>query len=306
MMNILKRSTVKYFKVEKGARQQEYEVTWDNFVNSTNRKYPFEQTNGHNGKSFYAYCPHCENTVRLVGAYTNSPRKHAAHTGKTIKGFSEYDYFGYNHCIHASHRPAYNRDARKQIFDENAKYYYDLTRNNFDRVAYVLRKCLDVYLRDNILLRSLEMFVASQGFLSPYLTKANIPWMICDLGLSGQSAYGQYFKVDSEIYRAVEALPAAIFVDSDVKGYKKLLSQSGQFLDLKFRFLNHVFETDDDYSFHEYFEFYLDDMVNQENVIYETRLIVDQHFLINLIDKEATYRDKNLLKEAKNRMPVLF
>ena len=157
----------------------------------------------------------------MVGVYENKTKKHAAHTGKAIKGFLDYDYFGYNHCIYASHKPAYNRDARKTDFDENAKYYYNITKENFDRIAYILRKCLDVYLNDNILLKSLEIFHNSNGFLSPYISKSNIPWIICELGLSGQNLFGQHIKKDSAMYKVIEKIPAALFAESTIKGYSK-------------------------------------------------------------------------------------
>ena len=297
---------MKYFKVKKGQEHDKYEVNWDNFVKHTKRKYPFEQlSNNKIGKSFYAFCPHCENTVQMVGVYENKPKKHAAHTGKAIKGFSDYDYFGYNHCIYASNKPAYNRDARKTDFDENAKYYYNITKENFDRVAYILRNCLDVYLNNNILLKSLEIFHNSNGFLSPYISKSNIPWIICELGLSGQNLFGQHIKKDSAMYKAIEKIPAALFAESTIEGYSKLTSKPNHFLNLQFRFADHTFEMDDDHQLHEFFELCIDDMVNEQKTIYKTKLKANQSFFPSLTRRDNTYRDTNLLEKARDILNLI-
>lgn len=275
---------MKYFKVKAERTAQKYEISLKNFINQTDRRYPFEQTNQSNVISNYAICPSCLNPIQLIGLKISGKKPYGRHTGKSVKDLPDWNYNKYRFCpyadISAYQHP--NDDYDNLEVDDGIIELYNLLKKQFDRVVYIVSKELEVRCDKRFWTEALNQFLVNYGYCYPWLTEANLPYIFAYIGMQHTNVWGQKIKADSELYSALKRHPNVFFDMSD-EAYPKVCNRNC-FLDLHFRFTRHEQKAAEGSKLVETMFFCVDDFSNG-NTLFEKKITFDETYFMNLINK---------------------
>lgn len=286
-----------------------YEISKNDFERVTEQKSPYYVHNEKNELVQFAVCPICDNPIEIIGLYKqlkNTDRPYGKHFPKTLAGLAEYNQQAYDFCPYANKRKSVNRNSRKTKLTDFEKNIYYLMREQFDRVVYILSKQLDIKITNNAARNMLTTYVSGKGWLYPWSTLNNIPWVFGHLSWS-KKLYGQPILKNSPLYSAIsEKCPAASFFTCDRYGgeYDILLSKEGMFLDLNYCIIEHnrVVEKGE---LLETMELVVSEGgVGKGRKIFTKTLTVNQGYFLNLVNlsKDREQRNYKLLEIAKEIM----
>lgn len=299
---------MKYFKTEASKLAERYIITADSFQTATQHKFPFEQKTEQGNLSQYGLCPSCLNPIQLIGvSYAVKVSPHGKHTGKTITGLPDWKQQKYKYCPYARHGDYQAPDDQTLLpdIDQDIIALYDLLRDQFDRVVYIIQK--DFHIRGTTALwrEALRKYIINRVYCYPWLTEANLPYVFALRGMQQEKCWGQLFEIHSEIYDAISAHPHAAWADSGVKGYRRLQNKQGSFLKLVFRLTDHVQKATDGEHLKESLLLCIDDN-NTRKTIFRKKIEFDETYFTNLIRVDRSYRNQKLLDIAKQIMKPLL
>jgi hypothetical protein len=75
-------------------------------------------------------------------------------------------------------------------------------------------------------------YVADNFYAYPWLSEANLPYMVAYRGMHHQKVYKQSFLVDSEVYKALANHPGVEFEKAYDSRYEQLANKKGHYLEL--------------------------------------------------------------------------
>lgn len=301
---------MKYFKTEATRTAPRYEITSQVFEDVTGYKQPFEQRNPDMSFSQYGICPSCLNPIQLIGiARQIKVKPYGKHTGKDIPGLPRWKQIKYEYCPYASNNVRRNINENELLpeITKDIVELYNLLKDQFDRVVYIISKELDIRCSLPFWKRALQQYLANNVYCYPWLTEANLPYIFAYRGMQQQSLYGQQFLSGSELFKALKKHPNVKFEPSQKENgsYMTLLSQ-GNFLNLQFRFTGHQQRAVSGEELNESILFCIDDLVSGKT-IFQRRIVFSENYFINLVNKNGN-EDKRqllLLNIAKENMPPL-
>ena len=300
---------VKYFKTEAKREAARYIISSESFKANTKEKFPFEQIGSNNEILSYGICPHCLNPIRLVGVLNSIKTKpHGRHTGRTIKGLPEWNLLKYQYCPYA--RKGYtppNEDELLEAITDDVIELYNLLKNQFDRVIYMVQKTLHLRCSKYFWKKALNKYVVNKTFCYPWLTEANLPFIFAYRGMQQSSCFGQEFEIGTDLYKALDSYGKVRFLKNDYNSnLMRLTNRNNEYLNLVFRFTEHRQYADAGEAIKESFLFCIDDNSNGKT-IFEKKVIFDETYFINLVKKEANSdkRQQWLLDIASETMPEL-
>lgn len=283
---------MRYFKISASRTAEQYEIDKDVFEKITKRKYPFVQVNNKGERNQYGICPSCLNPIKLIGiSHKIKVSPYGRHTGENIDGLPSWNYQKYKYCPYSASKDYItpNRDEKLNEIDNNIIELYNLLREEFDRVVYVLESDLGIKCTSKFWRNALNQFVVNEDYLYPWLTESNLPYIFAYFGVHLQSAYKQRILVGSELYNALLNYSKVRFVESnndkDNKKYVFLEGQTGIFFAPQFRFYNHKQKANDGETLAETMSFCVDDRRTEET-IFEKVVEFDETFFQNLIKKD--------------------
>lgn len=305
---------MKYFKTRATKTADRYEINSTEFVKRTENKYPFVQPGSVKKVAQFAICPSCLNPIQLIGVDKKiSCSPYGRHTGKNVSGLPDWSYAKYLYCPYAKkedrHEP--NDDERLEITDE-AIQLYNLLKEQFDRVIYIIKRELMIDCSLAFWRNALEQFVNSNGYCYPWLTEANLPYVFAYIGMQHSLLLGQKFIVGTDLYNALNERDNTNFIILEDKDGNKLentkyrrLSNKG-YLKYHFRFTAHKQKAVEGKTLVETMDFCVDDMrTNTE--IYKRRISFDENHFMNIVRKSGNEgnRQQWLLDIADKFMPPL-
>ena len=301
---------MKYFKVQADRRAQRYHIDKKTFDEITERKRPFEQRNINGKISQYAICPSCLNPIQLIGlSHEIRVSPHGKHTGKDINGLPEWKQRKYEYCPFARHNeyiPPNDDDLLEEI-DQSVIDLYDILKEQFDKVVYVVQKELHIRCSERFWTDALQAYLVNRVYLYPWLSEANLPYIFAYRGMQHMRCFGQQFEEGSEIYNALSNLQSVRLERlNENSGYFVLRNENGHFINLIFRFTNHCQNAVEGESLNESMMFYIDN-ADTGQVVYEQRISFSETFFTNIINSEnaTRYRNMNLLGIAEELMQPL-
>lgn len=297
---------MKYFKTTTERTAKRYFVEPDTFKNVSDEQYPFVQKTSNGDLAAYGICPSCLNPIRLIGVLNNTKVKpHGKHTGKSIKGLADWNYEKYKYCPYARrdhYIPPNDRDKLAEN-DESVKALYELLRENFDRVVYVIEKKLEIRCSEEFWKRALDYYIIRKGYLYPWLTEANLPYVFAYKAMQQANCYKQRFKCGTNIYTALESAPKIKMIVNN--GYGRLENRQG-FIKPVFRFTAHQQKAIDGETLQESIKFCIDNNDDGET-FFEKTISFDETYFVNILRKgNEENRNKKLLEYAKEKMPDLL
>lgn len=301
---------MKLFKIEATRNAPAYEITKENFENTTMHKLPFELINLDGSVSEYGICPSCLNPIQIIGLVKKVKVKpYGKHTGKNVENLRDWDQTKYEYCPYATKqvRREINDDELLPEITEDIIELYDLLKNNFDRVVYVVSNALDIRCSSSFWKKALRGYLANNVYCYPWLTENNLPYIFAFVGMRHYSAHKQQFRVGSDVFKALEAYPNVKFSESSCDRNYKILTNDSGFLNLQFRLWNHKQEAVEGELLKESMHFCIDDLSNGKvTTVFEKKIDFDEKLFMNLVrSKNNTYRNQKLLDIATELMKPL-
>jgi len=305
---------MKYFKVQARRMAERYEITSEEFTKRTARKKPFEQCISGSTLSQFAICPSCLNPIQLIGINkTINCAPYGRHTGKTIPGLPTWNYYKYKYCPFSKKEDKRNPNDKERLkISEDVIELYNMLKNQFDRVVYVIRNELYIDCSEKFWIKALKQFVSSEAFCYPWLTETNLPYIFAYIGMQHLPLLGQKFMIGTDLYDALCSRNNVKFVylkdkdGNDLKESKyRRLSHCGDYVKLCFRFTNHKQQAYDGKELKETMLFCIDDL-QANTTIYEKTISFDETYFMNIIASgKEEKRQKWLLDIAEKNMPDL-
>ncbi len=303
---------MKYFKTKASRMATRYEITPEVFNKVTKHQHPFEQINPDKTIAQYGICPSCLNPIQLIGvAKKVKTMPYGKHTGKDVPGLPPWSLIKYRYC------PFSIKGARREINDdeilpeitEDVIELYELLKNNFDRVVYVISKELDIRCTKNFWEAALQQFIKNEAYCYPWLTEANLPYIFVYHGMRHRNVYGQGFLVGSEIYESLKKHKNITFEPFVNTGNYMRLTNKDSYLNLQFRFTGHKQKAVTGEELKESMLFCIDDLLSGTTVktIYQKKIEFNETYFMNIIKKYGSEgkRQQYLLDIAKRNMPPL-
>lgn len=299
---------MKYFQTTADPREERKKITWDEFSEHTQRKFPYVQIKENLKPSYYAVCPNCHNPIQLIGlARKTSIAAYGKHAGKTIEGLRPWNQMKYEYCflgVKGAKRDPDNEEIRFLIIDDEVIALYDLLREQFDRVVYIVSMALGIRATGNFWRQALRRYLVSQAYCYKWLTSANLPYIFADFGLSHAYLWNVKIKKSSQLHEGLKENHNLLVSSADKNGYCswKPLNEP---LYLIFRFYNHKYKSSERDNLVEYLQFCIDNEQTGET-IFETTLSFDELEFQNIrFHGNNERRQQWLLDIAKEEMKGL-
>ncbi|MCM1335075.1 MAG: hypothetical protein NC237_08485 [Eubacterium sp.] len=128
-------------------------------------------------------CSSYLNPVQLQGMASKGAESCDCRAGKEATDLREWKYYKYQNCPFASNRKAPSDDYEPYEIDEDVVELYELLKNQFDCVVYILSKSFDIRCSENFWRDALTLFLGSHGYCYPWLTEANLPYIFAYKGM---------------------------------------------------------------------------------------------------------------------------
>lgn len=278
---------MKYFKTSASrGKGDKIEITCSEFEKATKRMFPFEQIDENKAVVQYGICPYCLNPVRLVGLYKKIKRKpHGKHAGKSISGLPKWNQVKYEYCpFKAKNRKPIEDEAQLLEITEDTIALYKLLIDNFDKVVYVISQELGIRCSTGFWEKALEQFLSSKAYCYPWLTEYNLPYIFAYHGMQHKNLFGQLFLVGSDLYNLLESRTDVCFIslNTNNKSRYKKLTNAGKFLNLQFRFTNHLQKGVCGEDLKETMSFCIDDATTKQT-IYKRTIKFNQNLFMDLV-----------------------
>lgn len=295
------------FKLKTGASVP-YTIDKQTFEDLTFKRPPYYQKNSEGDIVQYAVCPQCDNPIQIIGLYKksdNTDKPYGRHCPKSIQGLAVYNQQSYDYCIYANPNNKTDKSSRKSRTTNFEINIYNLMRDQFDRIIYILEKELDIKISINLAKRMLKDYVDSEGWLYSWATINNLPWVLGYLSLA-KSLYMQPVLKGSALYNAIlNNCPTAKFIPYEYNDkYVILTNKDRQFINIEFCIINHQKKLLDN-KLTETMDLVVRDNTNEKDKRFFTKkIIINQNYLLNLINykSEKVYRNEKLLSIAKSLM----
>ncbi len=306
---------MKYFKTQATRTAPRYEITPKIFDKVTEHKYPFEQININNTLSQYGICPSCLNPIQLIGiAREIKITPYGKHAGKNVPGLPQWNRFKYEYCPFAVKNDRREMDDEERLpeITKDVVELYDLLKNQFDRVVYIISQELDIRCSTKFWENALQQYLANRVYCYPWLTEANLPYIFAYRGITHRNVYGQQIRVGSDLFNALKMHKNVNFKDpknenSENKDVKyKILTGKNEYLNLEFRFTGHTQKAVSGETLKESMTFCIDDLISGDTVFQRCVQFSENYFMniVNNVENENR-RQQWLLNIANKYMQPL-
>lgn len=131
----------------------------------------------------------------------------------------------YVFCPYAVNGRSPSDDYDPLDIDEGVVELYNLLRDQFDRVVYLLSKTFEIQCSAGFWQSALKQFLANNGYCYPWLTEANLPYIFAYKGMQQKDVYGQKVKKGSELYEALSNVPNVLLKDAPNEKYAVILKK---------------------------------------------------------------------------------
>lgn len=284
-----------------------YPVEKETFKKQTGCKYPYVQNN-----EWYAYCPHCENPVKLLGILKPlvKQKSHARHQTHNVNDLGNYNEIKYEFCPYHRKNADYVREIRSGEETDYDIEIYNIMRKHFDQAIYILRKILPIYLSNRSAERLLKEYISYKGWMFIGADEDNIPLMLLN-AMSGLPIYGMLVKNDSKLYKFLKKRKEIDFIPSDcINGYSKVTKRNNKYINLDFIVTNIRFRVDDDTRLHNIIKINIaqPDGKGTYETIYEEEIKDSKPYAFRHLvhsKSDTLVRNEKLLDIAKELMPPM-
>ena len=252
----------------------------------------------------FAQCPSCKNPVQLIGLYKKTKNNpYAKHTGKNAAGFPPFKHEQYKLCPYRAKKIYKENEKRTLTKDALALEILTILKENFDRITYLLKKQFGINFSTAFMEKTLENYLAMQGYIYSGATLENIPWVLLYLSMN-RNLYGQSIRKDSFIYDELKKKKHGIQF-SETESTVKVTGFDCGFAHLGFFFTEHRSEPRDG-LLHESISFRITIERNRSGITEKLlikKIVFDHDYFLNLINYENNeHRNQDLFDLANKHL----
>ena len=293
---------------------QAYTITEQNFFEVTGNEPPYCVKGANGERRLYAVCPLCDNPIQIIGLYKDTPeagrKPYGRHNKGTIPHLAQYDEGEYLDCPYANpNRKTLSKYRRPE--SKIGRQIYDLLREQFDRVIYLLKKDTGIFISEATAAYMLKEYLGDRGYLYRVATLYNLPWSFA-FGTLPKKLYGRKIIQGSELHKALhEHCPDVIFIGESKDEYVQVKPRGKRNLGLYYAFYNfrqhQGSDTDDSENIVETVDFVVYRSQGVRKIlteIYKKTITINPDYFMNLVclAEEKAYRNETLLNLANLRM----
>ncbi|VXD06734.1 conserved hypothetical protein [Enterobacterales bacterium 8AC] len=274
---------------------QVYKITQENFDEATKKQAPWYQpVNGHEG--WFAVCPACDNPVQIIGMIERSKPfgKHffpsQGAVSVPLKGTvnrEEYEW-----CPYASQNKTLTKSDKRRSDSMLAMLIKKTLIEQFDRVIYLLEKCIGMKISDALAEQMLRDYCSVEGWRYRGATQQNLPWTFAYM-MQAKRLRGRVFYDTGLIDELCHRRPDLICNEKRQIDVRK----PGTFCDLTFSFIKHRRHVEG-HTLSETIEFNIANS-KQKTVCSRVISFEDDYFLKLINSKDETYRKMHLIELAR-------
>lgn len=270
-----------------------------NFTEKTKKQKPYYIRKEKNKIRCHAVCPLCDNPIQIIGLYKKEEeskvRPYGRHYKGNIYGLARYDQISYENCPYSDPNHP-NGNVRRPPADPTAQALYQIMRDEFDKMIYVLGKSLGMHIAIGFADKLLRSWKANEGWRYYESTYANLPYML----LYAEPAYSMFGRIlpkDGEIHQELLCSGKNFVFEENRKDYVKIKQKEGKFLDATFLLEDHQYVQ---YGEH-LTETYQMKIIEGNDTIYEKTIEVEENSLKKLsVNWRDTKRNHKLRELAQN------
>ncbi len=295
------------FKLRTGPHKI-YKIEKEIFEKETFQIEPYYGLNLKGQSVQFAICPQCDNPIEIIGLYKklkNTDRPYGKHYPASVDNLAKYNKEAYDYCPYASKRLVVTSESRKELTGDFEKSIYYLMREQFDRVIYLLSREIDISIGPNAARKMLDTYIKMEGWLYPWSSLNNLPWVLGHLSLA-KSMFGQLVKKGTSLYNAIlENCSSAMFKSSSLADYEVLINKPKQWLNIEYCIILHERNVIDG-SVIENMQLEVREKTGDfEKRFFSKKLTINEDYFLNLINlpQDRSRRNNTLLDIAKKLMP---
>ena len=252
----------------------------------------------------YGICPYCDSPIQLLGIIREIKcNPYGKHCGKNIPYVGKHNQQAFEYCPYNSGRKAVTKNDRKGQISEREVRIYNLIREHFDQIIYIIKQDSGLYISNQRARQMLQLACVRTVWQYPEIDEANIPWIfmyICD----SQSLFGRYVRENSELFKVLKSKGVHL-EDSNMNGYKRIGKVKGKYMNWSYSFGYHSRTVDQDGYLKEFISpvIVIPDEVEYREV-WRTKLEINHQRFHNLIhsEKSEQYRNHELIDIANEIM----
>lgn len=287
---------VKFFKISPKVTE-ELKITEKNFDIAKN-----QNPNLYQGDICYGICPYCDNPVQLIGIIKEIKREpFGKHCKKDIDYVAKHDEESYEYCPYNSNRKSVTKDSRKKKVTERDIRIYNLIKEHFDQIIYIIRQDYDLYISNQKAQEILELAVKQEIWKYPGIDEGNIPWIMIYLGMEN-NIFGKLVKINSPLYQCLKEI--GFVLEEAGNKYAKIGKQK-KYFNYNYSFGFHERKVTEKGDLDEYVIAVLTEPdIYEYKELFRYKIEINHQRFHNLItsDKANQYRDKELLDIAEKIM----
>lgn len=161
-----------------------YELTRNEYINRTHKKFPFYQDVKKYKTPYFAICPACNNPIQIINLFgaqyeeeqTCRTTMHGRHFTRNVDGLPAYNQENYNGC--PLHNPVAFRIRQIRETESVNEEIRDLVENNIDKLANDIRKITGVLLKNEKIMKLIDDYIEARDYCYTHTNKFNIPYSI--------------------------------------------------------------------------------------------------------------------------------
>ena len=191
---------MQYYKTEKNSNQFT-KLTIHSYERDTDEKHPYYQTIG-DDKGYFAYCPGCDNPIKMYNLYGNKkveldgkPQKtHARHYPSYLEDFPAFDQEAYDCCPFA--KPSKFSGTSKRGQGKEAEELLNIITQHTDILFSFVRSTSNINFSEVLFEKMLKNFKEADGVYFRHVNKFNLPFSFLYMSHNQSLRYQYVFKQD--------------------------------------------------------------------------------------------------------------
>ena len=295
---------MKRFKIRTG-KCEPHDITRENFERYTRKeKGKYVQIGKDLEQRCFAVCPACDNPIQLIGLYKGD-KTYGKHYCRSVANIAEHNEQAYRLCPYASNNYSPpNKEDRKAEMTEFELEIYNIVREHFDQIIYLLKKETGLYIDASFARSILRNYYAARGWMYNWATLYNIPWMLLYL-YSGFDVFGMLVSKESSLHKFLQG-NRRYKLEEQSDFYDKI--KTTQWTKSNLMLSNHKRSVESDAVC----EAVTLDLAIEENgswtSVWEKTLEINENRFPRLINSESreTFRDEALLSIAREELPEIL
>lgn len=239
---------MKVFSI-KGSKE-EFILTRENYIQQTQKKYPYYQSPENGKNSYYAICPLCHNPIQIINLfgrqyqekYTGKVSLHGRHCRKSIPDLAQYSQENYD-CCPLHHPRAFGIEEIRNNEKINEEIRQIIVSNRI-QICRDIREITGVLLTNSNISQIIDNYLAAGEYRYAHTHQYNIPYSILytreAISIFGQKLWDS--QMGEQIKQAIANNSNYFSVEDD-----RIKKNTDKYVDIYLLVCNHVINRDDQY-----------------------------------------------------------